>query len=331
MAATRSLLAAGLMLAMFALLAGGCGDDDEGSGVVAESPTSAGGPSVPDDPRLPFDFGPGIVLGGDDVVGEIDVDVDGRFIDDIAERPDAASAEVFRWVADDAQASQVRAAINELAGDEDVDMHLDPGRFAFDIGGHHDHGGAPDTTETTVAPATPPDAPDLSADDAVARTLAFIDDAGFTPADTDARTFDVGGSLAVEVDLSLIDESTVPDTTVIDAVASLTFDGDGHIVGGYGPLGRPELDRTVAVIDVDTAIRRLALVSTLSGYPTTTMSPPGPTTLVSAELVLALRDVVDATGLPVGEQWLLPTYRFTDAAGDTHTVTAVVASQLRLS
>lgn len=283
------------------------------------------------DPRLPFDLGDHIVVGGDDVVAPgIEVDVDGRFVDEIVDRPEATTAEVYRWTPDEDQAARIRGAIDEIAGDEDADIHLDPGRFAFDIGGHA-HGAESASTDTTVPPPpSPSPGPGISAGDAIARTLAFLDAAGLTPAGDDAgdgvRTFDVGDALAVEVDLAL-----AGDTPVLDAVASLTFDAEGHVIGGYGPLGLAEVERSVDVIDLDIAIRRLALVTALSGYPTTTVSPPGSTTLVSAELVLALRDVVDDTGLPVGEQWLLPTYRFTDAAGGTRTVNAVVATELRLA
>lgn len=110
----------------------------------------------------------------------------------------------------------------------------------------------------------------------------------------------------------------------------MTFGPDGDVLGGYGPVGAAVEDRTVRVVDVAAALRRLTLVETLSGYPTTISVPVEAVTLVAVDLALSLREASDADGSATGDTWLLPVYRFVDALGDEHEINAVVVDELRV-
>lgn len=311
-----------VLLVVSALLAGACGGDQP---TATSDPRGPADTTRPIDERLPFDLGPGVGLGGDDVViidpavGE--VDVEGQLVDEIAERPTDTEAPVHRWVATAAAVARIEAAVAEAVGEAGTEVDFEGSDFRFDVGGHHDEGGA--SPETTVPPPTTPATVDEA--DARRRMLRFVATAGYAAAPDGIRTYAVDGLLSVEVDLLLT--GSVP---VLRATASLTFDAGGDVVGGYGPAGEPEIDRTVDVVDVETALRRLAMASTLSGWPSTTAAPPETRTILAADVVLSLRGVLDASGAPTGEAWLVPVYRFVDAGGGTHEVLAPVATALRI-
>lgn len=313
------------------LLVAACGDDSDVSGQAQSTPdvTRPAGstPTTPttldDDPRLPFDLGPGIVAGGDDVIADgIDVPLD-RFRSTVPDDPNrpttAVSARLGSTPGDEDRAREAAASVLGTAP-EDVDIHYEQGWFEFHAEGHG-HDAAPDTT------VPGPDATvEIDEDDAIALTESFLTVAGLDAA-AEPTAFESPGYLSVEVPVEL-----VPGTTVLRATASVTFGPDGTVIGGFGPFGGPVDEREVGVIDVPTAVRRLALTHALVGYPTTTVAQPDeePVTLVSAELVLSLREAVGPDGTPRGDRWLVPVYRLVDEDGNDWEVNAVAAADLRL-
>jgi hypothetical protein len=328
----RPIVALVFVALLAALLIAACGSGGDDVAAVEAPSGSTAGPTTPttpttldDDPRLPFDLGPGIVAGGDDVVGEgIEVALD-RFRSEIPEgAPAPATATASRLASterDEAQAREAAAGILGVHAD-DVDIHYEQGWFEFHAEGHGHDDVVP---ETTVPPAGR--SAEIDEDDAIALTESFFTVAGLEPASRPSA-FENGGYLSVEVPVDL-----VPGTPVLRAFASVTFGPDGTVIGGYGPFGGPADEREVGVIDVATAVRRLALTQALAGYPTTTAAPPGgddPVVLVSAELALSLREAVGPDGTPRGDRWLVPVHRFVDDDGKEWEVNAVAAEDLRL-
>ncbi len=308
------------VLATALVVLGACGGDTTTTSADGDGPDVT---TRPDDDRLPFDFGPSIGLGGDDVVitdpAVGDVDLDARFVDEIEDRPTETDAVVHRWATTDAVVGRIQSAVDEAVGEPGTEVDFAGADFSFDVGGHHE-ADVPETTVPSGAAGAPTDERD-----ARLRTLRFVETAGYAPDPDGVRTYTSEDLLSVEVDLLL-----TGTTPVLRATASLTFDADGDVVGGYGPAGEPEVDRTVEIVDTDTAMRRLAMVTVLSGWPTTIATPPEARVIVAAEVVLSLRGVLDATGSPTGEAWLVPVYRFTDAGGGTREVLAPVATSLRV-
>lgn len=314
-----------------ALLAGACSDDgagdDDGSSFPAPETPATETPVTeqPADPRLPFDLGPGIIPGGDDVVGDGFEVTDSRFVDEIEDRPTETEATVYRWTPSGDREAAVQAAVTDLVGDPDVEIVVDGPRFEFETGDAHGHGGE-EPEPSTTAPTEPSGSGlEVDEDEVRVRTLAFLRAAGFDPVAESVTTFEGGGFVSIESSVRLAGQ-----TPVLRATASVTYDTHGDVVGGYGPVGEAVPDRTVEVVDVDTALARLALTEARAGHPTTTAVPTEPVTIVAADLVLSLREVVDADGVPTGESWLLPVYRFVDDAGIEREVNAVVADELRL-
>ena len=318
--------------ALVAVFGGACGSgDDDVSTAGAPSASTAGtaAPTTPttrdEDPRLPFDLGPGIVAGGEDVVADgIDVPLDrfrSEIPDDGAAPTTATAARLTSTERDEVRAREAAASILGVdAGD--VDLHYEPGWFEFHAEGHGHDEVAPDTT---LPP--PGRSARIDEDDAIALTESFLTVAGLEAA-SEPSAFENAGYLSVEAPIDL-----VPGTAVLRATASVTFGPGGTVIGGFGPLGGPADERQVGVIDVPTAVRRLALTHALVGYPTTTVAPPGgqePVVLVSAELVLSLREAIGPDGTPRGDRWLVPVYRFRDQDGNDLEVNAVAAEDLRL-
>ena len=318
--------------ALVALFVGACGSGgDDLSTTDAPSASTAGtaSPTTPttrdDDPRLPFDLGPGIVAGGDDVVADgIEVPLDrfrSEIPDDGAAPTTATAARLTSTERDEARARDAAASILGVdAGD--VDIHYEPGWFEFHAEGHGHDEIAP---ETTLPP--PGRSARIDEDDAIALTESFLTVAGLEAA-SEPAAFENAGYLSVEAPIDL-----VPGTAVLRATASVTFGPSGTVIGGFGPFGGPADERDVGVVDVAAAVRRLALTQALVGYPTTSAAPPGgqdPVVLVSAELVLSLREAVGPDGIPRGDRWLVPVYRFVDEDGKEWEVNAVAAEDLRL-
>ena len=317
-------------IACVALFVAACGSDGGDDVSTADAPSaSTARPTTPtthdDDPRLPFDLGPGIVAGGDDVVGDgIDVPLD-RFRSEIPEDAAApATATAARLTSTERDEARAREAAASILGmdPEAVDIHYEPGWFEFHAEGHGHDDVAP---ETTLPP--PGRSAEIDEDDAIALTESFLTVAGLEAA-SEPTAFGNAGYLSVEAPIDL-----VPGRDVLRATASVTFGPGGTVIGGYGPFGGPADEREVGVIDVPTAVRRLALTHALVGYPTTTAAPPGgqdPVVLVSADLVLSLREALGPDGTPRGDRWLVPVYRFVDEDGNDWEVNAVTVEDLRL-
>ena len=323
------------MLAGLALVCLACGDDDDDSlaAPTTEAPAGVSRPApttIAVEPgTLPFDLGPGIVAGGDDVIAAGGLEVPaGRFVTEIATPPAAATAEAYRLVPDPDDEERVRAAAAAMLGDTvaDVDFHVDGGRFEFHAEGH----GHDSVPVTTIPPSggerSRGEGSGVEPRDAVAALVRFVAEAGLGPTAGEPATFESGGFLSAEVGLQL-----VPGAPVTRAEVSVTFDSAGEPIGGFGPIGRPESWGSFDLVGLDAAVRRLELTDALTGYPTTTSAAPGPpVALVSAELVHSRREVVTADGRPTGDTWLVPSWRFTDEAGGTREVIAVVADALQL-
>ena len=296
---------------MVGLLAG-CGDDaaDQVVSDTTVAPAPAHGP-------LPFDLGPGIVRGGDDVVADgFEVPLDG-FVDQIADPPAAGTATAHRLVPTAADEQRLREAVATLLGAEPdhVDLHLEGAWFEFHAEGHsHD-----DVPGETTVPAPTVQAP-VDEDAAVELVSAFLTVAGLRPGG-EPEAFPTGEHLSVEAPVAL-----VPGVPVLRALVSVTFGPDGRPVGGYGPFGTPDAGTDVDVIDVPTAVRRLALTQRLAGYPTTIPAPAEPVTLVSAARALSLRE--SRGDHP--ERWLIPVWRFVDDTGAEYEINAVAAGDLAL-
>ena len=327
---------AGLLGSLVLVLAA-CGDSPEVSsvdeptgGATSPAPPASRPPSTAhdDDPQLPFGLGPGIVRGGDDVVADgFEVPLD-RFVDQVEAPPEDVTATAHRLGAtpeDEARVQEAAAALlghteGSGGGPGEIDIHFDGAWFEFHAEGYGHDARPPPTTTPSDA-----DGLDIDEDSAVSMTTAFLAAAALEPAG-EPTAYPAGGFLTVEVPIAL-----AGPTPVLRAVASVTFRSDGLVIGGYGPFGGPAHSRPVPVVDVHTAVRRLALTRALVGHPTTTSAPDeAPVVLVAAELVLSLRQVVGADGVPTDERWLVPVYRFEDEAGHESEVIAVHADHLRM-
>lgn len=311
-----------------------CGDDDS---VATDAPAATGDgdpeASVPrstpttarvEPGTLPFDFGPGIVAGGDDVVPADGLEVPtGRFVLQLGAPLDPTPTEAYRLVPDADREQRVRQVAAALLGDpvDEADFHVDGGQFEFHAEGHGHDDGPPPTTVPSGG-----EQPPLEVGHAVTTLLEFVDDAGLGPVAGEPTTFESGGFLSVEVGLQL-----VPGIPVTRAEVSITFDASGAPIGGFGPIGRPERWGSFDLVPVEHAVRRLELTHALAGYPTTTSTVAGPPVeLVSGEVVLTRREVVAADGLPTGDTWLVPSWRFRDSEGNPREVLAVTADALQL-
>lgn len=339
------------MCCCLALLVG-CGDDAASTGsrddVAGSGGGTVAGPAAESEDEsgdesgtahrgpLPFGFGEAIVRAGDDVgpAEGIAVDFD-RFVDatDGAGAVAPSHVDAWRWVPDTDAENALRQAVTALPHGDDIEVIVLGGRFQLE--GAHGHGDTSATSaETTVPVTTIPGSPSSAPDNPVppAAAVQFTTDLAVA-AVSDSGTgsgpeiFDFDGYRSVELPVDL-----GGDLPTSRAAVSLTFAPDGSVEGGYGPVGVAVAGRSVGVVDVATAVRRLALVRTLAGYPTTTWNPDAsstaPVRIVDAHLVLAWREVTGADGTPSGTFWLVPTWQLGDDAGGVHEVLAVAADDL---